>query len=311
MVMFEELAHCRVCPRQCGVNRVNGEVGFCGETAVLRAARAAAHFWEEPCISGASGSGAIFFSGCNMGCVYCQNQDISHGRVGYPVTTDRLADIMLSLQEQGVNNINLVTPTHFIPPLREALIIAKRKGLVLPIVYNTSGYESVSSLRTLEGLIDIYLPDCKYYSSELSKKYSHCEDYFPVAMAAIREMLRQVGTPVFRGDSNDDAYTDDNLMVRGVLIRHLLLPGSLTDSKRVLSSLYESFGSSVYISIMSQYTPLAHVADYPPLNRRVSDAEYEKLVDYAISIGIENAFIQGDGVDEESFIPAFDGEGIV
>lgn len=308
--MHDLLQSCTLCPRTCGVNRLAGETGVCGETANIRAARAALHFWEEPCISGASGSGAVFFSGCSMGCVYCQNQSISHGQVGFSLTSDQLAAAFLRLQEQGANNINLVTPTHFIPQIKEALLLAKARGLLLPIVYNSSGYERPEILRELDGLIDIYLPDFKYFSTELSTKYSHCPDYTQFAKEALAEMVRQVGAATFSGNPEEDEYTDQNLMTKGVLVRHLLLPGALEDSKQVLSYLYHTYGDSIFISIMSQYTPLAHVEASPELNRRITEAEYNALIDYAIDLGISNAFIQGDGVDEESFIPQFNGEGL-
>jgi len=291
------------------VNRTDGQRGYCGETSVIRAARAALHFWEEPCISGSSGSGTVFFTGCSLGCVYCQNRAISRGEAGKEITVERLAHIFLELQEKGANNINLVTPTHFILQIRDALLLAKEEGLSLPVVYNTSGYEKVEALRLLDGLVDIYLPDLKYYSPELSARYSGCSDYFAVADKAVREMFRQVGKPVFASAPGDDSYSDDNLLMRGVIVRHLLLPGCLEESKRVLSYLHDSYGDSIIISIMSQYTPYC-VEDYPELNRRVTGAEYDALVEYAVSIGIEQAFIQGEDVDNESFIPAFDGEGL-
>lgn len=305
------LSTCTLCPRECRVNRMAGQTGICGETAILRGARAALHFWEEPCISGKSGSGTVFFSGCSVGCVFCQNQSIAHGETGFSITSKRLSEIFLELQEQNANNINLVTPTHFIPQIREALLLSRDAGLSIPIVYNTSGYEKVESLLLLHGLVDIYMPDCKYVSSELSTRYSHCSDYFAQASRAIVEMVHQVGTPLFFGDPEEDSYSDEVLMKRGVLVRHLLLPGCVEDSKQVLSWLHETFGEQIYISIMRQYTPLPHVAAFPELNRTVTDDEYEELVDYAISIGIEQAFIQEDGVNRDSFIPAFDGKGIL
>ena len=305
------LSACTLCPRACKVNRIAGQIGVCGEGAQIRAARAALHFWEEPCISGKSGSGAVFFSGCSVGCVFCQNQTIAHGETGFSLTSRRLSEIFLDLQAQGANNINLVTPTHFIPQIREALLLAKDAGLFLPIVYNTSGYEKVESLHLLHGLVDIYMPDCKYYSSKLSIRYSHCWDYFAQTSQAITEMVRQVGTPLFNGDPEDDSYSDEVLLKKGVLVRHLLLPGCVEDSKKVLSWLHETFGEQIYISIMRQYTPLPQVVSYPELNRTVTGAEYEELVDYALSIGIEQAFIQEDGVEKDSFIPVFDGKGIL
>lgn len=305
------LSACTLCPRACKVNRIAGQIGVCGEGAQIRAARATLHFWEEPCISGKSGSGAVFFSGCSVGCVFCQNQTIAHGETGFSLTSRRLSEIFLDLQAQGANNINLVTPTHFIPQIREALLLAKDAGLFLPIVYNTSGYEKVESLHLLHGLVDIYMPDCKYYSSKLSTRYSHCGDYFAQTSQAITEMVRQVGTPLFNGDPEDDSYSDEVLLKKGVLVRHLLLPGCVEDSKKVLSWLHETFGEQIYISIMRQYTPLPQVVSYPELNRTVTGAEYEELVDYALSIGIEQAFIQEDGVEKDSFIPVFDGKGIL
>lgn len=304
------LTDCTLCPRNCHVNRTIGELGFCHENASIRAARAALHFWEEPCISGESGSGTVFFSGCNLRCVFCQNYSIAVGDSGKIISKERLCDIFLELQDKKANNINLVTPTHFIPQIKEALIMAKHQGLSIPIVYNSGGYEKVESLRLLDGLIDVYLPDCKYFSPELSKKYSHCEDYFSYASQAIAEMVRQTGSAVFSGSEDDDAYSDNNLITRGVIVRHLLLPGCLEDSKKVISHLHQTFGNRIYISIMNQYTPLPHVRAYPGLNRRVTDTEYEALIDYAIEIGVENGFIQGEQTSEESFIPPFDYEGI-
>lgn len=238
-----------LCPRACKVNRIAGQIGVCGEGSQIRAARAALHFWEEPCISGKSGSGAIFFSGCSVGCVFCQNQTIAHGETGFSLTSRRLSEIFLDLQAQGANNINLVTPTHFIPQIREALLLAKDAGLFLPIVYNTSGYEKVESLHLLHGLVDIYMPDCKYYSSKLSTRYSHCGDYFAQTSQAITEMVRQVGTPLFNGDPEDDSYSDEVLLKKGVLVRHLLLPGCVEDSKKVLSWLHETFGEQIYTAL--------------------------------------------------------------
>lgn len=296
------LSNCILCPRKCGVDRNAGQTGYCGMPADPVVARAALHMWEEPCISGDMGSGTVFFSGCNLKCVFCQNHSIALGDCGKAITIQRLAEIFLKLQQKGAANINLVTPTHYIPQIRDALLLAQKAGLTLPIVYNTGGYESVDTLRLLEGLVDIYLPDLKYYSSDLSLEFSHAADYFPVAAAAIREMYRQVGAPVF------DEST--GLMKRGMIVRHLLLPGQTKDSKKVLRHLYETFGDNIYISIMSQYTPLPHVAHIPELNRKVTQGEYDRVVNFALSIGIENAFIQEGETAEESFIPPFDLEGV-
>lgn len=296
------LSNCILCPRKCGVNRTIGQTGYCGMPAELIVARAALHMWEEPCISGASGSGTVFFSGCNLKCVFCQNHSIAIGERGKHITTVRLAEIFLELQAKGAANINLVTPTHYIPQIREALLLAKADGLTLPIVYNTGSYETTDSLELLDGLIDIYLPDLKYFSAELSTTYSHAADYFAQATLAIAKMYEQVGEPVF------DETT--GLMKKGMIVRHLILPGQTKDSKKILRYLYETYGDNIYISIMNQYTPLSHVAHIPELNRMVSTEEYDRVVNFAIRLGIENAFIQEGETAEESFIPPFDMEGV-
>lgn len=307
-----DLHECRLCPRNCGVDRVAGNVGFCGQTNSIRAARAALHYWEEPILSGSQGSGAVFFSGCNLKCVFCQNHSIAIGECGKEITVDRLANIFLELQSKGAHNINLVTGAPYIPHIREALIIAKNTGLNIPILYNSSGYENVAALKMLEGLIDIYLPDMKYFSSELSSKYSHASDYFERAAEAIAEMVRQVGSPVIESVASDTDYNGDPLMLmkKGVIVRHLLLPDQTKDSKKVLRYLYETYGNQIYISIMNQYTPLPQVENIPELNRPVSYEEYDRVVNFAIRLGIDNAFIQNGETAKESFIPAFDYEGI-
>ena len=289
------------CPRNCGVNRSSGEKGYCMSTDVLKVSRAALHMWEEPCISGAEGSGAVFFSGCNLRCVFCQNYEIAAGDAGKEISVDRLADIFLELQEKKANNINLVTPMHYTAQIATALKAAKKKGLHIPIVYNTNAYEKVETLKTLEGLIDIYLPDMKYVSKELSEKYSHAKDYFSVASLAIGEMVRQTGEAVF---------DDRGILKRGTIVRHLVLPGCVSDSRAVIKYLYETYGDAVYISIMNQYTPLPQVAGYPAINRKITKQEYDAVVDYAIELGIENGFIQEGETAEESFIPSFDYEGV-
>ena len=294
---------CTLCPRNCTVDRGNGEKGICGQTAELKVARAALHFWEEPCISGTAGSGTVFFSGCSLHCVFCQNEPIANGMVGKMITVERLAEIFLELEQQGAHNINLVTPGHFIPQIKEALLLAKEKGLALPIVYNTSSYESVESLKYLDGLVDIYLPDFKYMSSELSAKYSHAPDYSVRAKAAIAEMVRQTGMPVF------DEKGEEGLIKRGTIVRHLTLPGCMEDSKEILNYLHTTYGDQIYISIMNQFTPLENVVDFPELNRKITEEEYEELVDYAIDLGIEQGFIQEGETAEESFIPDFDCKG--
>ena len=277
---------CDLCPRKCLVDRKKGEKGICGQTENLKVARAALHFWEEPCISGDAGSGAVFFSGCPLHCVFCQNENIANGTVGKEISLERLVDIFLELQEKRANNINLVTPGHFVPQIVKALDQARKEGLTLPVVYNTSSYETVDTIKMLEGYVDIYLPDFKYMSPGLSKKYSHAPDYAEVAKAAIAEMVRQTGKAVFvNGD-------EDNLILRGTIVRHLTLPGCMADSMQILKYLHETYGDMIYISIMNQFTPLSNLEKYPELNRRITDEEYETLVDYAIDIGIENGFIQ-------------------
>lgn len=295
---------CTLCPRNCRIDRTEGQTGVCGQTDRLKVARAALHYWEEPCISGEHGSGTVFFSGCALHCVFCQNADIANGTAGKEITYERLSEIFLELQEKGANNINLVTPGHFTPQIVRALERAKRQGLVVPIVYNTSSYENVDTVKSLEGFVDIYLPDFKYMDAELSAKYSHAPDYSEVAKAAIAEMVRQTGSAEFF-DKDEDA-----LMRRGTIVRHLILPGCTGDSKAVIRYLHETYGDAIYISIMNQFTPLAGVEHYPELNRRVTEAEYDEVVDYAIGIGVEHGFIQEGETAEESFIPQFDGEGV-
>ena len=298
----EYLSDCTLCPRNCHADRSAGQRGFCGQTAVVTAARAALHYWEEPVICGEAGSGAVFFSGCSLRCVFCQNHTISNSEFGKPVTIQALADSFLRLQSLGAVNINLVTGSHFIPQICLSLELAKDQGLQLPVVFNSSGYESVASLKLLEGLVDIWLPDLKYFSSELSARYSKAPDYFEVASRAIEEMVRQAGKPLF-----DEAT---GLMQRGVIVRHLCLPGQSKDSKKVLRYLHSTFGNDIYVSIMNQYTPLPHVAAYPELNRSLTEEEYEKILTFAQRIGIEQGFRQEGGTDRDSFIPAFDGEGL-
>ncbi len=293
--------NCHLCPRECGVNRLEGQKGYCHAGADLRVARAAPHFWEEPCISGRQGSGAVFFSGCAMGCVYCQNREIAENHIGKEITVERLSEVFLELQEKGVHNINLVTPDHYIPSVAWALQAAKKQGLFLPIVCNCSGYEKPEALRLLDGLVDIYLPDFKYMDAEAAGKYSHAPDYPQIAKTALEEMVCQAGPPVFDGEG---------LIKRGVIVRHLLLPGQLKNSKKVLKYLHCTYGNKIYISMMSQYTPLPHICGYPEINRRITPREYRKLLEYAAELGIEHGFIQDMEAAEENFIPGFDLEGV-
>jgi putative pyruvate formate lyase activating enzyme len=299
--MKEILSKCTLCPRNCYSNRTIGEKGYCKVSDQLIVARAALHMWEEPCISGESGSGTVFFSGCALGCVYCQNYNIAKAITGKIITVERLAQIFLELQQKKASNINLVTPGHYTPQILQALSIAKSEGLNIPIVYNSSGYEKAETLRLLDGYIDIYLPDFKYMSEVISKKYSNCYDYASYAREAVNEMYRQVGKPVFGSNG---------IMKRGVIVRHLTLPGCLEDSKQILEYLYHTFRDNIFISIMNQYTPLDPVKSYPEINRKITVEEYDELVDYAISLGVENGFIQEGDTASESFIPEFNEEGV-
>lgn len=299
--MKDILKDCVLCPRECHADRTSGKRGYCKTTDELVVARAALHMWEEPCISGEEGSGTVFFSGCALGCVYCQNSNISKGLAGKVIKIERLADIFLELQYKGANNINLVTPSHYVPHIIEALSISRKRGLILPVVYNCGGYEKAETLKLLEGYVDIYLPDFKYMSAEPAMKYSNCKDYFEVAAAAIEEMVRQV---------KETSFDERGIMRKGVIVRHLVLPGYLEDSKRIIRYLHETYGDRIFISIMNQYTPIGNNPAYPELNRKISEEEYEELVDYAIEIGVKNGFIQEGDTASESFIPEFDGEGV-
>ncbi len=299
--MMDLYKNCRLCPRECGVDRLSGEVGFCGKTAELSLARAALHMWEEPCISGDEGSGTVFFSGCCLRCVYCQNREIAIGDSGKPVDDRRLEEIFFELQAQGANNINLVAPTHYLPHIISALRSAKKNGLKIPVVYNTGGYEKPESIRLLDGLVDIYLPDFKYFSSELGKSLSFAENYTEFAKSSLAEMVRQVGKPVF---------DDRGMMQKGVIVRHLVLPEQVEDSKNVLKYLYKTYGDDIFVSIMSQYTPLDAMKNHPYLSRKLTEAEYDEVVDFAVDLGIENGFLQDGEAAEESFIPPFDNSGI-
>lgn len=295
------MSGCVLCPRNCGVDRRSGKRGYCGMPGEIYAARAALHMWEEPCISGEEGSGTVFFSGCPLRCIYCQNRKIALGDTGKPITLSRLCDIFFELKEKGANNINLVTPTHYADKIAVAIEMAKNKNIGIPFVYNTGNYEKVETLKMLEGLIDIYLPDFKYYSPDIAKQYSNAPDYYEYAMKGLKEMYRQTGKPEF----------DERMMMRkGIIVRHLVLPGHTKDSKKVIESVYKEFGDNVYISIMNQYTPLEEMKSDKLLGRKLTQAEYDEVVDYAIDIGVENGFIQEGETAKESFIPSFECEGI-
>lgn len=301
MKNMNKYENCLLCPRKCGINRSTGQTGVCGVSSEIKVARAALHYWEEPCISGKRGSGAVFFSGCSLHCVFCQNREISDGKAGKVISKERLSDIFMELADKGANNINLVTPGRYIPDIVWAVNDAKSRGMKLPIIYNTSGYENVTELKLLEGIVDVYLPDFKYMDSTLSARYSRAKDYPSVAKQALSEMVRQQPDVVI-----DDAT---GLIQKGVIVRQLLLPGHVNDAKAVLKYLYDTYHDHVYISMMSQFTPIA-LKDYPEINRTVTRREYERLVDYALEIGITNAFIQEGDVAKDSFIPAFDCEGV-
>ncbi len=308
---------CELCPRRCGANRRGGQRGACGADGTLVVARAALHFWEEPPISGEAGSGTVFFANCPLHCVYCQNAVIAAGQAGVPATVDRVAQMCVELREQGALNINFVTPTHYAPQAREAVRRAREMGMDLPIVWNTSGYETAEAVRANTGTVDVYLTDFKYASRDLAMRYSKAPDYPEVALAALDEMVAQVGEPRY------DEVGGEPRMVRGVVVRHLMLPGALEDSKRVVRLLHERFGSAVRLSLMNQYTPVladaaeagdawaAHVLKrFPELAQRVPDSEYEELLDYADDLGVQDYFWQEGGAAEESFIPPFDLTGV-
>lgn len=289
------LNSCRLCPRNCCVDRTNNELGFCKAPNKIKIARYSLHFWEEPCLSSDKGSGTIFFSCCNLKCVFCQNYEISSNNYGREISIDEFSSICLKLQDKGANNINLVTPTIYIPLIKEGLILAKKKGLVIPIVYNTSGYENVEALKELDGLIDIYLPDFKYYDDSLGEKFSLVKYYSKYAKEAIKEMYRQVGKNKFK----------DDIMVKGVIVRHLLLPSHSDDSKKIIKYLYDTYKDNIYMSIMNQYTPVRKIDKYPELNSTVLESEYDELINYACDLGVTNAFIQEGETCKESFIPDF------
>ncbi|MEG1525123.1 MAG: radical SAM protein [Clostridia bacterium] len=285
---------CSLCPRKCRVNRID-QLGACGAGYQPRVARAMLHLWEEPSISGTRGSGAVFFSGCNLGCIFCQNDALHDGTLGQEHTPEMLADLFLRLQSQGAHNINLVTPTPHIHSLRRALLLAKKSGLIVPVIYNTGSYETKNALRALDGLIDIYLPDLKYVSPILSRRFSNAEDYFCFASVAIMEMYRQVG----------DLQTDaSGMATRGLMIRHLVLPGCIDDSRKVLDHIVDNYPSSTHLSLMRQYTPTPRVTQ-PPLNRTLTVREYDRIISYALGIGLTNLLIQQKESANLAYTPTF------
>lgn len=291
------LNKCMICPRECGVNRNNKELGYCKASNNIKIGGYHLHIWEEPIITGKKGSGTIFFSYCNLNCIYCQNYEISNNNQGEEITIDRLIEIMIELQEKGASNINLVTPTHYIPQLIEAISIAKKKGLNIPIVYNTSGYEKKESIKLLSGNIDIYLPDFKYFNNELGK-YSKVNNYFEMASKSLEEMFNQMGKCI---------YDNDNNLKKGIIVRHLVLPGHIEDSKKIIKYLYDKYKNNIIYSIMNQYTPIKKL-EFNNLNRRVSNKEYEEVINFAYDIGVRNCYVQDSESQSESFIPIFKGD---
>ena len=294
---MDMLESCMLCPRNCKVNR-HKNVGFCGASDKVKLAYYSLHQWEEPIISGENGSGTVFFSNCNLRCLFCQNKKISTDRNSYgkEISNDKLKEIFLKLQDLGAHNINLVTPTHYVPQIIDVLKEVKNKNLKIPVVYNTSSYENVSTIESLNGLIDIYLADLKYFDDELGNKYSKCNDYFKYASLAIGEMYKQTGKFQIK----------DNLLVSGLVVRVLVLPGHVDDSKKIIKYLYDTYKDNIIISIMNQYTPVCKINDFPNLNRKLTDEEYDEVIDYACLLGIENAFVQEGETQSESFIPDFD-----
>lgn len=299
-MILDLLKSCELCPRRCGADRTE-RAGFCGAGEKIRVALVSLHKWEEPCLVGENGAGTVFFSHCNLKCVYCQNFEISSGGRGEEISIERLSEIFLEQQARGAANVELVTPTHYVPQICCALDLAKTNGLKLPVVYNTSAYENLSTLELLRDRVDIFLPDLKYFSDELAVTFSRAPNYFAVAGAAIRKMFELVGEPRFSAADN---------MTRGVLVRHLILPNFRRDSIKILDWLYENFGNRVFISLMNQYTPVFRAGEHKKISRRLTTFEYDSVVKHALEIGVENCYIQLGRTAEEKFIPRFDGSGV-
>lgn len=298
--MNELYNSCELCPRKCHINR-NTTKGICSNTSTLKVARSALHYFEEPSISGTNGSGTIFFSGCNLKCCYCQNKEISNDNFGINISVERLSELMLKLQAKNANNINLVTPTHFVPSIIEAIKLARENGLSIPIVYNTSGYESITTIKLLAGYVDIYLTDFKYFDNKLGEDLSKVKNYFEVASLALSEMYKQVGI---------NKFNDNGMMTKGIIVRCLVLPTKGNDTKKIINYLYKKYQDNIYLSIMNQYTPVTRSTTFPFLNNKVSDSEYDDIINYALDLGVINAYIQEGETSDESFIPPFDLEGL-
>ena len=323
MNTLDMLNECTLCHRDCRVNRNNNQIGFCKASNTVRIAKASLHLWEEPPISQGNGSGTVFFSHCNLKCVFCQNHDISQGTeanisstasnitiqnsinkasiTGMEVSIERLSEIFLELQEKGANNINLVTPTHYVPQIIEALKIAKKNKLAIPILYNTNSYDSLKTIKSLNGYIDVYLPDFKYFNDKYAVKYSSANDYASNSIEVIDEMINQVGEPKFDSKGN---------ILKGVIVRHLMLPGLLFDSKKVIDLIYNRYGDKIYISLMNQYVPMFKACDYPEINKPLNPKHYDSLINYAAELGVTNGFIQDEGTNTSDFIPSFNLEGV-
>lgn len=295
------LENCTLCEWKCNVNRLDGNLGVCKADSIIKVARAELHLWEEPPISCGKGSGTVFFSHCNLKCVFCQNHEISQEFKGKTISIERLSDIFIELQNKGANNINLVTPTHYVPQIKEALEIAKKKGLNLPILYNTNGYDSLETIQALDGYIDVYLPDFKYFNDKFAVKYSKARNYQENLIPLLKEMLRQTGEPKFDSKGR---------IQKGVIIRHLMLPGLLFDSKKIIDKIYNTFGDKVYISIMNQYVPMHNASLYPEINKTLNPKHYDSLVNYAANIGITKGFVQDEGTNNISYVPSFEMQGV-
>lgn len=298
--MNELYNSCELCPRKCHINR-NINKGICSNTSTLKVARSALHYFEEPSISGTNGSGTIFFSGCNLKCCYCQNKGISNDNFGINISVERLSELMLELQAKNANNINLVTPTHFVPSIIEAIKLARANGLSIPIVYNTSGYESINTIKLLTGYVDIYLTDFKYFDNKLGEDLSKVKNYFEVASLALEEMYKQVGI---------NKFASNGMMTKGIIVRCLVLPTKGTDTKKIINYLYKKYQDNIYLSIMNQYTPVNHSDTFTFLNDKVSDKEYDDIINYALDLGVKNAYIQEGETQDKSFIPPFNLEGL-
>lgn len=294
--MIERLVSCTLCPHNCKINRLEGKIGRCKCDDKLKVALASLHYFEEPCISGENGSGTVFFTNCNLNCKYCQNYEISQEQKGKVITVEELADIFLEQQEKGANNINLVTPTSYAYQIIEALDIAKAKGLNIPIIYNTNGYENIETIELLKGYIDVYLPDLKYYNNKLAKRYSNIDNYFETATKAIKKMYEQVGNPVFN---------DKGIIQKGVIIRHLVLPNYILNSKHILHWIKQNLPSDIYVSVMAQYFPTYKAKEDEFLNRKLTKKEYNQIEQYLYSLELENGYIQELGEHEEEYVPKF------